>query len=406
MKTGIELQHRIGFYLNMLTAIAIPVLPGLLPILLGLITINALVENNFRSRMQKIRYSPSNQLALLFFLVNIIAMLWTSNVQAGLMHLEIKASIALLPLVLFAEPLRRPDDYKPIRMAFVTGCLLSLAFCLIRATVHYLYTGENHFTYSELSGSMHPSYLSMYALFSMAILLFEKDGIFFPGHKRADWITYACLLLLGVFVLLLSSKINIFILLGGALLAIVLKALQGKNRIKTLLAGGVAILAIALVMTISPSVGGRIQTLYKTLEAPEQVNKTDTESNAARILVWKAGWTLFTKHPFFGVGTGDVNDELQHEYDRLGYSGVSEKRLNAHNQFLQSAIATGLIGLILLSSLLVTLLVKAWRTENWLLLVFTLLIFLNSLVEGILERQAGVVFFAFFHAWLLKRDDL
>jgi O-antigen ligase len=140
---------------------------------------------------------------------------------------------------------------------------------------------------------------------------------------------------------------------------------------------------------------------FDTVKNIHQIDVNDTESNAARILIWNSALDLISEHPW-GVGTGDVNIELTKKYHENGYTGIENRQLNAHNQFLQTAAAIGILGMI---SLLFVFLVPMFNSAiqgNFPMLGFLILTFVNACVEGILEAQAGVVFFAFFYALLLR----
>jgi O-antigen ligase len=99
----------------------------------------------------------------------------------------------------------------------------------------------------------------------------------------------------------------------------------------------------------------------------------------------------------FGVGTGDANDILLQSYKSKDYAGILENRLNAHNQYLQTYIAVGIPGFLVLILMLFIPLIQSFRTGNILFLLLLVLVSFNLLFESMFERQAGVVFYAFFN---------
>jgi O-antigen ligase len=72
------------------------------------------------------------------------------------------------------------------------------------------------------------------------------------------------------------------------------------------------------------------------------------------------------------------------------------KKLNAHNQFLQTFIGTGIIGFVLLLLITIGTLIYGFVKKNYILALFSTLIFFNFLVESMLQAQAGFIFFVFF----------
>ena len=101
-----------------------------------------------------------------------------------------------------------------------------------------------------------------------------------------------------------------------------------------------------------------------------------------------------------GVGTGDVKDVLLQKYQEKGITNAYLLRLNAHNQYLQTTIALGILGLLVVLGCLFLPLYEALRQKNILVFLFILIVAFNLLVESMFERQAGIVFYSFFNALL------
>ena len=126
-------------------------------------------------------------------------------------------------------------------------------------------------------------------------------------------------------------------------------------------------------------------------------------SAAIRTVVWKAAWDVGNHNLPWGTGTGDVKDELLLRYKEIGAVHAEERKLNAHNQFLQTFAALGLPGL---AALLLLILVPLARLllprdpDGSLRACALVLIALNFNVESMLELQAGAVFTGFL-LWVL-----
>ena len=91
----------------------------------------------------------------------------------------------------------------------------------------------------------------------------------------------------------------------------------------------------------------------------------------------------------FGVGTGDVKEELLKEYKKENIPYAIEKSLNAHNQYLQSSVAIGSFGLLVLLLTIFIPVYGAIYPRNWVYVIFLFLIIINLLFESMFERQAG-----------------
>jgi O-antigen ligase len=128
----------------------------------------------------------------------------------------------------------------------------------------------------------------------------------------------------------------------------------------------------------------------------QHLDKTSSESNTIRLLVWEQSVQLIKDNFWFGLGVGDANDALYKAYANNGITGALEHRLNAHNQYLQTFLGMGFFGFLLLLYLSLGELIKGIGKKNVMLSFFSLLICLNFLVESMLQAVAGTLFFAFF----------
>jgi O-antigen ligase len=100
------------------------------------------------------------------------------------------------------------------------------------------------------------------------------------------------------------------------------------------------------------------------------------------------------------VGTGDVKDALYVKYAEKGMDAALDKKLNVHCQYLQTFVALGIAGFAILVLMLILPGILAVKRKDKLYLLFLCIFALNILVESMFETQAGVVFYAFFNAFL------
>lgn len=102
--------------------------------------------------------------------------------------------------------------------------------------------------------------------------------------------------------------------------------------------------------------------------------------------------------PVWGYGTGDTKDVLtkMHSDEQIGF----KRYLNAHNQFLQTTVAIGVLGLVCLVAVFVCFALRLWERKYFALLAGLAIIGLLMMTESSLERQAGVHFCSFAFCWL------
>jgi len=83
------------------------------------------------------------------------------------------------------------------------------------------------------------------------------------------------------------------------------------------------------------------------------------------------------------------------------YKNFAKRRYNFHNQYLQTFGTIGIFGFLVLIYLLVMPFITAIKKLDYLVAIFLFIICSSFLTESMLERQAGVAFFAFFYTLLI-----
>jgi O-antigen ligase len=131
----------------------------------------------------------------------------------------------------------------------------------------------------------------------------------------------------------------------------------------------------------------------------KDIDPTTTESNAARILVWRSSMKVIQENFVFGVGTGDIKDKLKAQYLKDGYTGVAELNMNAHNQFLNTHVAIGIVGSLTLLLSFIFAYLRSLKQEKTLSII-VLILFSSLLTESFFETQAGIIPGAFFLAFI------
>jgi O-antigen ligase len=369
-----------------------PLFAALSVVLLGVLWI---AYGGWKARFEAIVASEGMKLMLLLYAYYAVGLLWSSYTDLGMRHLEIKMSLLFFPLLVFARPDLGQREVHRIGMVFSIGSAAYALFLCSRALVS-LAKGEGLLSSSAFSPWFHPSYLAMYFLFAMLWM-----GASLPVWNTTKRVLgVAALLVLAAGIVLSASKVNIVMMPVLCATALVLYL---RHRLALWKLGVAAAFAIALVGSVVwgiPSVRERFSRGLDALQHRDALAPGETESSAARLLIWDAAVDLVAEHPF-GSGTGDVNVALREAYHRKGYSGIEEKQLNAHNQFLQSAVAIGIPGMLILAALFY---IPLKQRRSPMLLLFLLLNLANMFVEATLETQAGVMFFSFFYS-LLHHDE-
>ena len=328
--------------------------------------------------------------AILFYALHVIGMGWTTNIGFGLFDLESKAPLLVFALLVGLLRLKRTLA-EVLLFVFASGGAVAVSWHLIAAVIRYAMgtaSASVEFYSSAFSAPVHPSYLALYLCVAIAAWCLTDH------HSRLPRVLdVAVFLLLCTGVVLCGSKA------GWLVVAVLLPTvlwIRWRDRWTRLLVMGAMAPTIGLgagLVAFSPNVRDRVVEAWKAGQE-RRVDVDATTSSAVRWVTWNAAITVFKQAPALGAGTGDVKDELLKRYAEAGQVHALEKRLNAHNQFLQSAACLGLPGLLSLLAWMLLPVVR-WRSAGALAVVMSVIAIANLLVESMLEVQAGTVFIGF-----------
>lgn len=394
---NVIVQKHFLFYSTAILAASLPIFPAWIPLFIAALFLVYLFTKGWKPRLNELFSSKSGIALIVFFLLNVIGIFWSENIDKAFMHLEIKLSLLFFPFLLFARPDLSKITEKRIQYVFCFSSAIVAAFLLSRSFWSALFVDGVVLSYGAFSPIFHPSYLSMY--FILAIILLVEGLLDIP--KKYHFLFGIALVFLATSVFFLASKVNI-ILLFGLCIFYLFRFLKNRiSKLKQIIVAGFFGIAFFFSIFLNQAIFERFLRGFDTVKNISEIDVNDTESNAARILIWNSALDLIAEHPW-GVGTGDVNIELTKKYHENGFTGIENRQLNAHNQFLQTAVAIGILGMISLLFVFFIPMFYSIVQRDFSMLGFLILTFVNAFVEGILEAQAGVVFFAFFYALLLR----
>ncbi len=390
---------RLAGSLLLLSVLFFPLAPNLVPVPVVL----AFIIIGIRHRALKAkRWIDPLMVLPIFYLLHVVGMLWTRNTDFGLFDLGIKAPLLILP----AFALMMKDGGRMGRdvlfFTFSIACVLAVLVCVVAAAYRIIHgsglSPEQEVFSSRWSLILHPSYFAMYLTLCVAAWCVLPIGKAMPA-----WADRSVLAVLCIGVVLCGSKIGWMILI--ALLAALLVMRWRDRHTRTSIVGmlGVLVIGIAALVAGSSYARDRVKEVFRAATEHEHHADAGTSSEV-RWLTWGTAWRLFKEHPFAGTGTGDIKDELVRSYTEHGYTTAAEHRLNAHDQFLQSAACLGLPGLLLLIAFFLAPFFSR-RFRDPLMLAFLAISLVDWTVESMLEVQAGVMFFAFFACVVLWNDN-
>lgn len=338
-----------------------------------------------------------------FYLLHLIGLLYTSNLEYGLFDLEVKMSLFIVPLLIYVRAKFYSDSLLLFIKSLTIGLLVSFVINIVMAYLAFLEDGNRlHFYYSRLSPEVHPSYMALYVSLALIAIIHYWNKVQLITNARISFLLkFSISILLLSYLFLLSSKAGIIAFSVGITAYV---AARLAKRLKPIVVFVIAVLIFLIpvvVVTQLPLVNKRFKEVSMAYKNPKNSNIDSEYGSLVRMAIIKAGWHLSVENLPWGVGTGDVKDAIVDYHELHGSKKISSRYLNAHNQFAQSTIALGVLGLLLLLIFFIFGFAHAFRQNKILLSVFLLMLFVHFLFESMFETQAGVVFIVLFYCLLL-----
>lgn len=330
-----------------------------------------------------------------YFILFLVSLLYTENLAEGWRDIESKLGFLFLPVfILFQKPFSR-KELKFILLFYAGFMFLSSLTALIVGVIKLDYIPTNQ----ELSGTIgsHASYLSLYCLLGLAAMIH-----FFTNLERRKWklLGFAICLIQVFLLLLLASRI---ILLSMVLVALIWILVYKLNR-KALVT---LVSLLTLIILLGSQIEGVKSRFIDAVNFDDGIELGITEEEfkpganyggrALRIAIWRCSLDVIENHWLFGVGAGDVHQHLQSSFKENGFVFAWKYNYyNAHNLFIETLIAVGLPGLVLLIILFTYLLLGSLKEGNLILITFSIGYILLSLMESNFNVQKGQIFFLVF----------
>ncbi len=231
---------------------------------------------------------------------------------------------------------------------------------------------------------LHPTYLSLFLLTGLVMLLFSSDA---PSLK--DKLNGRGLTLFGFYLVslwLVASKIALIIL--GVILAIYWIQKASKSSLQKSVVSGLLLAIVFSLPLTSPSIRYRVTHELKTAlqDLPAETPNRITERRA----LWKSSFIEMDQHPIAGTSfRGIPSREAIYPKAKFFYPPL-EKPMNAHNNFIEFGLRYGILFGVLLLLTSIFGLYKAFRIRSSEVLSFGLALFMVSMTESFLFREQGL----------------
>ncbi|MEP3837377.1 MAG: O-antigen ligase family protein [Algibacter sp.] len=346
------------------------------------------------------------------YLLLIIGMIYTENLAYGLKRLETGTSLLLYPFCfsVLSTKLLKKQSNRYLNYFLVIFCLSTCIFS-ISIIFYFSFFEDRSLTYiihhynTLIDKSIHPKfqihsiYLALYvglSIFFSIFILFKSKNM----YKKALMILSIILFLF--LLVVMNKRMSIIGLVIASIISFVFSLKRLSNRKWIIMIFGTIVFSIMVIGIIKLPRFQNQNSFDEIYEIEETINNTES-SIGKRLFIYSCTLELFVNKPIFGYGTGDSNDSL-HLQMLKNINKTHINKYNTHNQYLSYLLSTGLIGFLIFLYYAYGLFNKAIKNQDIIFLSVLLFFFLNMLTENILEREAGVICFAFLCNLYLRKN--
>lgn len=329
-----QLLPRYHHYLLIAFVFSLPISVAINNILKGFIVLLWIAGGNFYAHWERIKSNPVAVWAMLFVVVHLIGLLWTSDLPWGFHMVGKVSSFLLLPILL---TIIQTDKIRTYIITFILAMTFSemISYAIFFDFLPHISDVNEKYPTPFID---HLSYAPFLA-FSIYILIHQQ---LFSPEPQNRWG------FLSLF-LIFTMSYNLFISGGRAgqvaffvIYGIVILQFFHKNLLKAVLILFISIpLIFALLYQTTPSFAKRANQAFHDIN---HYRSNANTSVGARITYTLNSIDIIKHHPLLGVGTGDFKEEYQKiNASRSPLVPVPDQ---PHNMYLLVLTQLGIFGFV------------------------------------------------------------
>ena len=317
----------------------------------------------------------------LLFIIYAISYFISDNKITAFNILSKKFYFLFIPILIYIGPKLTEKNLNKILHFYVINLFLVSIVGIIKC--YYLYSIGlfDNYSYDTMFAALgiHLTYYGVLILFAIYLLL---SNLFKSDNNK--YIACCVFLLCFFYSLLFIMATRVIIVLSFLIMALVLFNFFKIKRVIV-----VFFFAFILVGSVFYSSNLYVFTRFKNVFYSDSEKNTDFYS---REIHWKSVISsLDTKKSLIvGHGIGNKQEKLNEEYLRNNFHGA-KNNYNAHNQFLEVLVATGIVGLCIFSLNFTYMIYISIKNKEMILFVIQLIFVTTCITESLFERQLGIV---------------
>lgn len=367
---------------------------------------NALVNLHVRDNLRRYFSDRANLLLLLVLVLYLLSGLYSGDKASWVDRCRMKLPYLALPLGFSAIRSLSRRTFRLLLALFFWIILLSSLAVYVNYLAHFAVLNQRISQGKPLPCPMNDhirfSIEIAFAIVAGAYLFFSRG----PGTKR--WQLWA----LGISILFLIYFIHVLAVRSGLVALYLVALFWVLRRIvlkRTWLPGLGMLLAFGCIawaaLHFIPSLQEKLGYFEYEMRLIRAGEMNVGHDDAQRLLSIQFGWKVGMQHPLFGVGMGDLHNEIDKAYHQVPEYALVVSKL-PHNEFVFQFAGLGITGVIaFLLSLLYPWFARK-RFRSFLLSAFMIILISSLFSEHTLEIQIGTAFYLLFLLMIKTYLDL
>ncbi len=375
---------------------------ALLSIAMIVLLINVLIQPGLKSNIHFLIKRPVLWLPMLLFIQTLVAFLNTSNVNTGTAWLQMKLPFLLLPLGIVSLKRIQKKHLIVILQLFIIVTWGSSFYVL------YKYLAINHNVQYWRGDVMETPFSHIRYSLIICISVFTALYVFMNTRTAFRYASLVLGLWLLVFLHILAVRSGLVAFYLSTIALSLFYTIKNKKWLEGVALATAILIVPMLTYTFFPTLQQKFDYVSYDLKQYIKTGDATNLSDGQRLLSLKMGWNTFRENLWFGVGTGDIEDEMNLRYDQSQNQNIESSRRLPHNQWLWTAVCGGVVGLGLLAS---GLLIPIWllrKRLNWFFIAFLIILHSSMMTEATIESQIGVALYIIFYLLnilMILQDD-
>lgn len=339
------------------------------------------------------------------FLIFFISGIWSEDSQYFLNRMRIKLPILFLPFAFCAIPQLDIKIIKRVMWGFILAILISTFWSL-----GMFILDADHYVSIYSKGQIIPTpihHIRFSIMISLAcclsIYLYLKSAKF-----EVEKIEKRSLVLIAVFLILylhfLAVRSGLFTLYVLLICLFYFLLKEKANKTLSISIAAVVVFMVFLSTQYVPTIKNKIGYMKYSLELFSQNKNIRDLSDSRRLGSIYAGLQLIKNNPVAGVGIGDIMNETN-TYLSENYPELKDLELLPHNQYILTAAAIGIPGLLLFVLFTIMPLLYYNGYNDYFFFSSQIMFFASFLVEHTIESQIGVALYIFVLLFAMKTQE-